>query len=259
MKKIPIHILKWVIPVLFVLLGVFFYTTVHGHSFLGLISIGFAGVIVCYYLIALLKPHHVLTAKVLKTVLSSLLCLGILVFAVTEAIIIHASQGDPDADFDYLVVLGAKVNGTSPSLSLNDRIRTAYDYLTEHPDVIAVLSGGQGSDEGISEAQCMFNELTAMGMDPQRLWLEDKATSTWENLQFSLDIIEENTGVRPAVIGLVSSEYHLFRAGLFADACGVEAAGIPAPTSWFSIRINYFLREVAGVWHYLILGGQYHD
>ena len=105
----------------------------------------------------------------------------------------------------------------------------------------------------------MFEQLTARGIDPERLWLEDQATSTWENLNFSLALIEEKTGNRPATIGLISSEYHLFRAGLFAADCGVKAVGIPAATSWVSIRVNYFLREVAGVWHYLILGGQYHD
>ena len=87
--------------------------------------------------------------------------------------------------------------------------------------------------------------------------MEDKATSTWENLHFSLDLIEAKTGTRPEKIGLLSSEYHMFRAGLFADACGVESVGIPARTSRFSQRVNHFMREVAGVWHYLLLGGQY--
>ena len=125
--------------------------------------------------------------------------------------------------------------------------------------LICIASGGQGTDEDISEAQCIFDHLTAMGIDKSRIWLEDKSTSTWENLHFSLNLIEENTGTRPEKIGILSSEYHLFRASLFADACGVESVGIPAPTSRFSLRVNYYLREVAGVWHYLILGGQYHD
>ena len=72
-------------------------------------------------------------------------------------------------------------------------------------------------------------------------------------------MIEEKTGTRPTKLGILSSEYHLFRASLFADACGIESVGIPAATSWPTIRLNYYLREVAGVWHYLILGGQYHD
>ena len=110
-----------------------------------------------------------------------------------------------------------------------------------------------------SDASDCFLRLFCRGIAPERLWLEPNATSTWENLNFSLDIIEEKTGLRPTEIGLLSSEYHLFRAGLFAKDCGVEAIGIPAATSWKSIRLNYFLREVAGVWHYILLGGQYHD
>ncbi len=259
MKRPFFHILKWLIPVVFLLLSLFFYTAVHGHSFLGLICLGIACVILCYDVLGFLKAHFPKTAKLLRTVLTGVLCVGIGIFSVTEAIIIHASFGQPDTDCTYIVVLGAKVNGTEPSLSLSDRIRCAHAYLTEHPGTIAVLSGGQGADEEISEAQCMYNQLTALGIDPQRLWLEDQATSTWENLRFSLDLIAQRTGLRPKAIGLVSSEYHLFRAGLFAKSCGVEMAGIPAATSWVSIKLNYFMREVAGVWHYLILGGHYYD
>ena len=259
MKRISFHILKWLIPAAILLLSLFFYTAVHGHSFLGLVCLCLAGVISCYLLLDLLKKRFPKTAKALSIILTSVLCIGILIFAITEAVIIHASFGQPDTDCEYIVVLGAKVNGTSPSLSLSDRIRAADAYLKAHPDTIAVLSGGQGEDEGISEAQCMFEGLTARGIEPSRLWLEDKATSTWENLHFTLDLIEEKTGIRPKTIGLVSSEYHLFRASLFGDACGVETVGIPAATSWFSIKLNYFMREVAGVWHYLILGGQYND
>ena len=259
MKRISICILKWLIPVFFLLLSLFFYTAVHGHSFLGLVCLCLAGVILCYYILDLLKNRFPKTVKVLCTVLTSVLCIGILIFSVTEAIIIHASFGEPDANCEYIVVLGAKVNGTSPSVSLSDRLLAAEDYLKTHPNTVAILSGGQGADESISEAQCMYDRLSACGIEPERLWLEDKATSTWENLHFTLDLIEEKTGIRPESIGLVSSEYHLFRASLFGDACGVETIGIPAKTSWFSIKINYFMREVAGVWHYLLLGGQYND
>lgn len=259
MNQLIVFLLQWMIPVLFALLGVFFMTFVHGHSFLGLVCFAVAAVCACYRLLAVLANSHFEAARLLRTVLTSLLCVGILVCAVTEVIILRASRGDPEGDFQYMVVLGAKVNGTEPSLALRDRLNAAADYLKAHPDVIAVLSGGQGPDEGMTEAACMFRELTELGIDPDRLWLEDKSTSTWENLVFSLDIIEEKTGARPSHIGLLSSEYHLYRAGLFAKRCGVTASGIPAPTTWFTLRLNYFLREIAGVWHFLILGGQYHD
>ena len=111
----------------------------------------------------------------------------------------------------------------------------------------------------MSEAQCMFTELLALGIEPGRLWQEDKAESTWENIRYSLDLIQKETGARPTKIGVLSSEYHLFRASLFAKKNQVEFVGIPARTSRLSQRINHFMREVAGVWHYIILGGNYSD
>ena len=149
-------------------------------------------------------------------------------------------------------MLGAGVNGSKPSLSLQERIQAAYAYLTAHPNTIAVLSGGQGSGEDITEATCMYGELTAMGIDGSRLLLEEKSSSTMENLTFTMELLQAQSGSRPARVGIVSSEYHLFRAGLFAKALGVESVGIPAKTTWVSLRLNYYLREVAAVWKYLV-------
>lgn len=248
------HLIKWIVAAALVVLGIFLRRTVHGHSFLGLVCFAIAGVIVCYGLIGMLAVNYKETARQAKTALTSLLCLGCLVYAITEVIIIRASFGAPETACKYVIVLGAKLNGTAPSVSLQDRIRAADTYLKAHPDTIAILSGGQGLDEDISEAQCMFNELTTRGIDPARLWLEEKSTSTQENLRFTCDLIAEKTGSRPDTIGLISSEYHLFRAGIFAKDCGVTAIGIPAKTSWFSIKLNYFMREAAGIWHYILLG-----
>ena len=251
-------ILKWLVLPALVLLGFFFRNFVHGHSFLGLICFLLAGILLCNNLLRWLQRIFP-PAKLLRFIFNGVLLVGILVSFCTLGVILRASLGAENPQEAYVVVLGAKVNGTEPSLSLSDRIDAAESYLRSHPDTIAILSGGQGSDEDISEAQCMFQQLTDRGIPAQQLWIEDKATSTWENLKFSLDLIEEKTGNRPNTIGLISSEYHLFRAGLFAEDCGVTAVGIPAKTQWLSLRINYFLREVAGVWHYFILGGQYHD
>ncbi len=228
-----------------------------GYSFSALVCLCLIGVLLFYNAAALLQKKLPRTVKILRRIFTVCLCIGLLVVGVTECIIIGASFGDPGKSCAYLVVLGAKVRTDGPSVSLQNRIDAAYDYLTAHPEVIAVVSGGQGPDEPMSEAQCMFDELTAMGIAPERIWLEDRATSTWENMHFTLDLIEANTGTRPTTLGVISSEYHMFRASLFADACGVEFVGIPAHTTRFSQMVNHFMREVAGVWHYIILGGSY--
>ena len=144
---------------------------------------------------------------------------------------------------------------TKPSLSLQERLDAAYQYLVTYPDAVCVVSGGQGNGEDITEAQCMYNELTARGIEADRVWMEHRATNTRENVRYSLDIIEERTGIRPTEIGLISSEYHLYRAGLLAHEENVTAYTIPAKTTWLALRNNYFLREIVAVWYYTLLGG----
>lgn len=252
MKTSVLSVFKWSVPFLLACFGTFLWIFVSGHHFLGVILCGVAAVIVCYYFLVLLKRKHPKSAKRLMVALSVLLSTGLLAYAMTLIPIIRAAAGQPDAECAYIVVLGAKVNGQSPSMSLRERINAAYDYLSAHPQVTAIVSGGQGPDEGISEAQCMFNELTQMGIAENRIWMENRSTSTRENLNFSLALIEEKTGLRPDSIGLVSSEYHIFRATLVAEECGVRAAGIPAPTTWLTLKLNYYLREVAALWYYLL-------
>jgi uncharacterized SAM-binding protein YcdF (DUF218 family) len=206
-----------------------------------LVCLCLAGILLFYNVADLLKDKFPKTVKVVRRIFTICLCIGLIVVGITEAIIIKASFGDPDPGCQYVVVLGAKVRHDGPSVSLQNRIDAAYDYLTAHPDAIAIVSGGKGEDEPVTEAECMYDGLISKGIDPERIWMEDKATSTWENLQFSLDLIEEKTGVRPESIGIISSEYHLFRAGLFADACQVESVGIPAKTtlkSRFAIHLT---------------------
>ena len=252
------NILRWLAIIPFLLLIVFFTFFMAGYSFTVLVCWCIIGIILFYNCMHLLQKKYPRDARILRRIFTVILCIGLLVCGVTEAIIIKASFGSPEEDVDYLVVLGAKVNANGPSVSLYDRICAAYEYLEAHPDTVAVLSGGMGTDEPITEAECMYRELVELGIAPSRLWKEDKATSTWENLNFSLNLIEEKTGQRPSKLGVLSSEYHLFRASLFTKAVGAEFVGIPAHTSRPSQMINHFMREVAGVWHYWILGGNYH-
>ena len=253
------NLLRWLAMIPLAGIWYIFTFLMAGYSFSALVCICLIGILLFYNVCSWTKSRFPKSTRVVKTVFTILLCIGLVVVGITEALIIHASFGDKDESCEYMLVLGAKVRHDGPSVSLMDRIRAAADYMNAHPEVIAIVSGGKGADEPMTEAQCMYEELTKLGIDPERIWIEDKATSTWENLRFALDLIEEKTGQRPEKIGLLSSEYHLFRAKMFAKECGVEAVGIPARTSRLSQMVNHFMREVAGVWHYLILGGQYSD
>ena len=222
-----------------------------GFQFSILLCAAFAALLVGVFF--LLKYPTPFTAVILK-VICVLLAVGFVLAAVTLLFILRAAGQKNPPVCDQIVVLGAGVRGTVPSLSLQERIDAAYAYLSTHPETVAVLSGGQGDGEEITEAACMYRELTKLGIDGSRLLLEEKSTSTMENLQFSMDVLEAQLGFRPQTIGIISSEYHLFRASLFARELGLESCGIPAKTTWFALRANYSLREIAAVWKYLIFG-----
>ena len=250
-------LLPWLVCAVLGVLAFFLKFVLPGYSFSALVCCCLIALILFYTLMPLVGLKFPRFAKTLTRFCTVCLVIGLLVVGVTEALIIKASFGDPKEQVEYMVVLGAKVRSDGPSVSLWDRIHGAADYLEAHPDTIAIVSGGKGTDEPMTEAKAMYDELIALGIDPSRIWMEEEATSTWENLNFALNLIEEKTGERPEKLGILSSEYHLFRAKLFAKECGVEAVGIPARTSRLSQKINHFMREVAGVWHYLILGGNY--
>lgn len=256
MKKISklFKAIGWGIP-LFLLLGLILYFGVPGYGFSGLVAFGIAALILCYRLLGAFAKRHPKPAKVLRMIMTVCLCLGLIAAAITGIFIARAGFGSADTPCQYVIVLGAGVNGTVPSLSLRYRLDAAYDYLTANPDAICIVSGGQGPGEDITEAACMYADLTAHGIAPERIWLEDAATNTRENIANSLSLIEEKTGVRPESAGIISSEYHLYRAGMFASEQGLEMVGIPAKTRWVSLRINYFLREIVAVWYYTLLGG----
>lgn len=251
------HFLPWILAGLLLAAAYVLRFHLWGYSFSALVCCCLAGILLFYEITRMLLPHFPVGMRWLRRGFTVCLVIGILVVAITEGVIIAASFGNPQEPVDYVVILGAKVRVTGPSASLWDRIYCAEDYLASHPDVIAIASGGQGDDEPMPEAEAIRDELVMLGIDPDRIWVEDQATSTWENLNFTLDLIEEKTGTRPEKLGVLSSEYHLFRASLLAKECGVEFVGIPARTSRVSQMINHFMREVAGVWHFLLLGGRY--
>ena len=186
-------------------------------------------------------------------VILCVLALLLIAAIVTGSLFLSAGKG-MTGNFRYMILLGAKVNGSEPSPILQDRIDAAYAYLAAHEDVICIVSGGKANADRISEAQCMFDKLTAMGIDPNRLWLEDKAVNTKQNIRYSIALIEEKTGSRPDLVGILSSDTHLLRAKLLAKRQGLSVITVPAPSTHRSSYLKHFLREIFVVWYYILIG-----
>ena len=172
-----------------------------------------------------------------------LIAIVFIIFCIMEGFVISQMGAEGEADLDYIIVLGARVNKNNvPSKPLYWRIDAAEEYLRGNPNTKAVLSGGKGSDEPMSEAQCMYDALVARGIDADRLILEDKSTNTGENIRYSLALIEED-----ATFGVVTNNFHVLRAVKIAENLSDrEVSGIASQYK-DALLIHYMAREAAGI------------
>ena len=207
----------------------------------------------CLFVAALILLQHWLPPVWWRVVLV-LTCLGLVYFCAVEVPIVKNARTDKEPERDYLVVLGAAVYGDQPSLTLVRRLEGALDYLNTYPDSVAIVSGGMGPGETVTEAQAMHDWLIARGIPEARIVMEAEATSTLENLSKSYDIIRARGDEPEGHVAIVSSAYHLYRAKLISRSLGVEAAGVAAPWGYFFVMLNYFIREAFGVTKLWLLG-----
>ncbi len=185
---------------------------------------------------------------------------GLALFLIAEGLILRTMLEKPQKDLDYIIVLGAQVRGTAPSRALLRRLEKAEKYLKENPETLAVLSGGQGDGEDITEAQCMYDYLTAHGIEKERLIKEDRSTSTQENLNFSAAVMGEYfaahspDSVKEMRVGILSNNFHVYRAKLLAEKEGyTNISGIPAASDW-RLQIHYLVREFFALMKEKIVG-----
>ena len=204
--------------------------------------------------IAALIVLHRFASPALWRAAAVLVSIGLFYFCAVEIPIILSARTDADAQRDYIVVLGAQVKGRQPTPSLYYRLCGARQLMTDNPDCIAIVSGGQGDGEDVTEAQCMRDWLVEAGIDPARIYMEDKAESTMENLEYSFDIIRSLGGEPDGNVTILSSSYHLFRAKSMAKRLGVDAAGYSCAPGNPVLALNFFIREAFGVTHLWVFG-----
>lgn len=236
----------WISALILFLAGLFVYFFVYAYQFTGIVLCALAVVRLIFGLLDWIGR------KIFGLIFKIALIVGLIAILITGIFIGAHMGGAEDPQADYAIVLGAGVNGTEPSVSLLERLDAAERYLQKYPQAILILSGGQGENEEISEAQCMYEQLLARGISSERLRIEDCATSTEENIRFSIDLIERETGRTVEKIGIISSEYHLLRAEMIAEKVGVEAVCYPADTDRFFYLCNMFVREIFAVWKTLL-------
>ena len=194
--------------------------------------------------------------------------------------------------YDYIIIHGAGLDGPRPTPLLAGRIDKALElWNKQHQHGKFVVSGGQGADEVVSEAQAMRDYLLDKGVSADAILMEDKSTTTWENLRYSLAIINADraTGVDATssaavassgdvtttasdvsgtatsssgfTTAVVTSDFHVFRCAEYAHNLGIKADGIGSHTKgwyWPTAFIREFIAITkAHIWPYLVIGGLY--
>lgn len=184
--------------------------------------------------------------KFLIRLLIVLIILFLLSFIVIEGLILLEGSKIPGVKVDYVIVLGARLYGDIPSPALYERLKVAKNYLLENENIKVIVSGGQGSNELIPEGSAMEKYLLNNGIEKSRIIVEDKSTSTFENLKFSLDKIREVDEKEDIKILIATNKYHIFRAKFLAKRLGFIPYGLPAEIPP-SIIVQQYIREYFAV------------
>lgn len=218
------------------LIAIPFHVAMTGVCFLGLSA-------VCIVLRLLRGKKH---ERMWRVILLTLTGFCMLTVFGAMAYIDYSGRSDifeTDTAPEFVVVLGAQVQGDQPSLTLKKRLDLTLSYLNEHPQAKVIVSGAQGADEAYPESYVMAKYLAEKGVEEDRVIQEDQARDTRENLAYSRSLAAQH-GMDTSSVLIITSDFHLCRAKYLARKLGMEPFGLASQTWPEILRVNYLLREV---------------
>ena len=179
------------------------------------------------------------------TILLALFLAGAVCFLIPFIAVLAGGRDDIRGEPRIMVIFGCQLRVDGPSTLLKDRLDTALAYLEEHPDMTVVVSGAQGANEPASEAQGMYDYLTAHGVDGEHILLEDRSFNSRENVAYSLETLAAEGCDTSGGVVLVSNAFHLTRARMLwerADGAGPVSV-LAAPSSHLPTTVKMLVRE----------------
>lgn len=186
--------------------------------------------------------------KSIKKFLNFIFGIGFFIFSLSLGVILKDIYVNKNFSpkCDYIIILGAALKGDEPTDILKIRLNKGVEYFQKYPETIFVVSGGQGAKELVSESYAMKKYLVSQGVSEKNIIEENRSSSTLENLKFSLQYIPKNKS-----IGIISNDYHIYRAKFFGKQLGVTLIGIYAPTPIIS-ALSQYTREIIAIIFYKI-------
>lgn len=238
--------MKNIYEALGVILSCIFILSINGISFSALfIASSILVIYICIVSNRISKKIDNKLITIIVKIINLLVILFIASFIIVEGIIINDAINGKDIKnlekLDYILVLGAGLDGEKVGKTLQSRLDKALQYHSLNKDTVFIVSGGQGKDEIISEAEAMYRYLVQNGVEKGKILKEDKATTTLENIKFTKEILKERNAEDKKIL-IVTNDFHLFRSKTIANILEVENDGLASNTP-IKVKVNYLIRE----------------
>lgn len=179
--------------------------------------------------------------------LVTLLLACVVAFGCLFGAVIYGARDRVSGDPEIMIILGCQVKSWGPSILLQDRLDTALDYLEDHPDMTVVVSGGQGADEPVTEAQAMYDYLVENGVEGEQILLEEQSHNTYQNLSYTYELLKaEGYEDQMGQVLIVSNGFHLTRVRMIFSRVwegDCTLSTLAAPSSHIPSRLYMYVRE----------------
>lgn len=212
-----------------------------GTKFFLVWFLGAAFFFVCAYLLRTGRPSFL--PQWLARACLAAVAAGFLLLVIIEAQVLLHFREKAKPDLDVIIVLGAQIRETGPTVVLRWRLDAAYEYLVANPDTRCIVSGGQGENEPRPEADAMRDYLVEAGIAPDRIVTERTSRNTVENIRNSMELFDAQN----ESAGIVTNDFHMYRALAIAKKQGIAGAQGISAESLLLFLPNNMLRECAGV------------
>ncbi|MDR2919621.1 MAG: YdcF family protein [Tannerella sp.] len=189
-----------------------------------------------------------------RKIVSTLIIIGISFFlVVTGVVVVRGTKNTVDYTEDCAIVLGSGIRGETVLPTMQNRLDACLEYHRKNEQAIIIVSGGQGPNEAISEAEAMKRYLINHGIPASQIIKEDRSHNTKENFSYSKKILEQRFAGRPYSVACITSHYHISRAEKIAFKQDIDVRTYSADVDWHLLPFAY-IREFLSILKYWILG-----